>query len=281
MFFCNIIRETVTKSNINIWERKIKLLTINNLYKKILKRYQVSDINEYINLIKDNIDNSEKLKQITYVYEKNKENDIKEEKRKENERLKRLLLESTKYKDSNIKIRMLLKKDRKKAIELYIKFKILMEEDIEDSVDNVDDFILKNTIFGLFDNKELAGIIILDDSKYFKIDNSSSKIKTFYIQEMIVDDKYKGKGYGNLLINYAILKCPLDIEYISFMTMPSNNLMIKIAKRFNFILQELPSGDKKHSLLFIRNNDKLERELYTNLSYYKSKPSSLSIKTSS
>jgi GNAT superfamily N-acetyltransferase len=135
----------------------------------------------------------------------------------------------------------------------------------------IDDFIIKWTIFGLFENNVLAGIIILDYGREFKIDESpNEKVKTFYIQELIVDDTYRGKGYGNLLINYSILRCPKDIKYISYMTMPSNTNMIKIARKFNFKLQELPSGDKKHSLLYIRKNDRVERSLYEALSFYKS-----------
>jgi hypothetical protein len=120
----------------------------------------------------------------------------------------------------------------------------------------------------------MAGIIILDYSREFEIDDYQEKVKTFYIQELIVDEKFAGKDYGNLLINYAILRCPKDMDYISFMTMPSNILMKKIASRFNFNLQSKPSGDKKHSLLFIRINDRIERELNTNLSYLKSNSSS-------
>jgi Fe-S-cluster-containing dehydrogenase component len=84
------------------------------------------------------------------------------------------------------------------------------------------------------------------------------------------------KKYGELLIKYCILRCPIDKLYISFMTMPTNEQMIKIAKKFNFVLQSHSSGDKKHSLLYIRNNDKIERELYKNLAYIKSKSSVIS-----
>ena len=119
----------------------------------------------------------------------------------------------------------------------------------------------------------MAGIIILDYSREFHIDDFKEKVKTFYIQELIVDEKFAGKGYGNLLINYAILRCPKDMQYISFMTMPNNIPMQKIASRFNFKLQSKPSGDKKHSLFFIRINDKVERELHTALSHRKSSSS--------
>ena len=276
MFFCNIIREKVDNSNIDKWERKIRLLSLNNLQKKNLKRYEVDNINEYINLIKDSISNPLKLEKINEVYNKNKEKDILEEKKQEKEKLKKIIKNSYKYKDKNVKIRLLSKNYKNKAGALYIKFKILMEEDLEDALDNIDDFILKNKIYGIFENNELAGIIILEDSRLFKFNDLPEKINTFYIQELIIDEKFKGRGYGNLLINYAILICPENNEYISFMTMPTNLQMIKIAKKFNFVLQSYPSGDKKHSLLFIRNNDKIERDLYKNLAYIKSKSSIIS-----
>ena len=50
--------------------------------RKNLKIYEVEDINEYINLIKDSINNPLKLETINEVYNKNKENDILEEKNK-------------------------------------------------------------------------------------------------------------------------------------------------------------------------------------------------------
>ena len=41
--------------------KKLKFLSLNNLQKKNLKRYEVDDINEYINLIKDIINDPSKL----------------------------------------------------------------------------------------------------------------------------------------------------------------------------------------------------------------------------
>ena len=55
MFKCNVLQETVTPTNIEIWEKKIKTLTLNNLQKKILARYEVNSIDDYIELIKNNI----------------------------------------------------------------------------------------------------------------------------------------------------------------------------------------------------------------------------------
>jgi ribosomal protein S18 acetylase RimI-like enzyme len=274
MFRCNVLQEDVNETNIDKWIKRLKITTLNNLQKKILKRYDVSSINEYIELIKTNIDKKDKLTEINNLYIKNKNKDLEEEKQKETDRLNKLLKESVKRNNNDVKLRMLTDKDQKKAADLYIKFKTLMEEDTEEAYNYVEDFILKNIIFGIFDKKEMAGIIILDYSKSFKIDNMSSKVNTFYIQELIIDDKFRGKGYGNLLISYAILRCPKDMDYISFMTMETNIQMINIGRKFNFVRQITPSGDKKHNLLFIRTNDKIERDLYKNLSYKKTKSSS-------
>jgi len=215
-------------------------------------------------LIKSNIDKPSILNKISNLYEPNKTEELRLENEKETLRIKTLIKTSIKYKDSNVKIRMLVEKDTKKALKLYIKFKIIMEEDIEDAESYIEDFILKNLAYGLFEKNKLVGLLIIDESKKFLIDDKKSKVDTFYIQEMIVDDKYIGKGYGNLLVNYAILKCPYNKLYISFMTKPTNIGMFKIAKRFNLIKQDLSSGDKNHSVLFIIVNDKIERSIYKN-----------------
>ena len=274
MFKCNIIQENVSETNIKIWEKKIKSITLNNLQRKVLRRYEFTTIDEYIEYIKTNINNEEIIEELTRKYLKNKDKDLEEERERERERIERILKESEKRSDENVKIRMLTEKDEKKAVELYIKFKIMMEEDIENALLFVQDFILKNIIFGIFEKKVLAGIIIIEYGRKLLIDNYEEPVKTFYIQEMIVDEKYKGKGYGDILIKYAILRCPKDIDYLSFMTMPENIAMRKIGERNNFNLQMKPSGDKKHSLLFIRVNDRIERSLYKSLSYKKSTSSS-------
>lgn len=59
--------------------------------------------------------------------------------------------------------------DNKKAIELYQKFKIIINEDIENIEDYIEDFILKNLIFGIFKYDELLGFVIIDYSKKFNI----------------------------------------------------------------------------------------------------------------
>lgn len=275
MFNCKFAQMDVTSANIKIWENKLRTMT--HLIPKImLKRYGVNNIDEYKSLIKSNIDNQENLNKIKEVYDNNLKIAQKLAAEEQKVIIAKLVKESIKRANESVKLQMLTKRNYKKAKKLYIDFKTIMEENTEDANINIADFIIKNTIFGLFVDKELAGIIIIDKNKKFRIDNQPEKVETFYIQEMIIDHKYTGRGYGNLLINYAILRCPPEIKYISYMTMPSNKPMIAIGKKFNFILQERPSGDPKHSLLFIRENDKVERELHKNLSYISLKASSSS-----
>jgi len=264
----------VTPSNIKIWENKLRTMAF-TIPKTMLNRYDVANVDEYKLLIKSNIDDEESLNKIQQVYENKVKIARKLEAEEQKARIAKLVKESIKRANKNVKLQMITKRNYKKATQLYIDFKKIMEEDTEDAHKYMQDFIIKNLIFGLFVDKELAGIIIIDKNKKFKIDNHpDKKVETFYIQEMIIDHKYTGRGYGNLLINYAILKCPPEMKYISYMTMPSNKPMIAIGKKLNFVLQERPSGDPKHSLLFIRENDRVERELNKKLSYIASRTSS-------
>jgi len=264
----------VTPSNIKIWENKLRTMAF-TIPKTMLNRYDVANVDEYKLLIKSNIDDEESLNKIQQVYENKVKIARKLEAEEQKARIAKLVKESIKRANKNVKLQMITKRNYKKATQLYIDFKKIMEEDTEDAHKYMQDFIIKNLIFGLFVDKELAGIIIIDKNKKFKIDNHpDKKVETFYIQEMIIDHKYTGRGYGNLLINYAILKCPPEMKYISYMTMPSNKPMIAIGKKLNFVLQERPSGDPKHSLLFIRENDRVERELNKKLSYIASRSSS-------
>jgi GNAT superfamily N-acetyltransferase len=265
--FCLITQKDII--NIEKWEKEISHISLNNLQKKILRRYEVNNKDEYIDLIKKNINDKIKINEINKLYKINRYNERLKELIEEHTKALDIIKNSYKYKDKHIKIRLLTNTYKLNAVDLYRKFKIIMDEQFDDDNDYeyyIDDFILKNQLYGLFEKNILAGIMILDIKKF-------NIYKTFYIQELIIDENFRNKGYGNLLINYAILRCPYDIDYISYLTMPSNTQMINIGKKFDFILQQYPSGDKKHSLLFIRPNDKVERDLYKNLGYFKSKSS--------
>lgn len=267
MFKCNILQEDVSIDKIEKWEKKLRTTILNGLQKKMLKRYEIETIEEYIKLIKDNINNENILDDINRRYLINKSKDLEEENRIEEERIKRVMSESIRRSNINVKIRMLGDKDEKRAVELYLEYKKYMGEETDNIILFVQDYIIKNIIFGIFENKTMVGIIIIQNSRQFKIDNYEEKVNTFYIQELVIDEQFKGKGYGNLLINYAILRCPKDMDYIGYMTESTNQQMKKIGDKYKFILQKTASGDKKHTLLYIRVNDRIERSLYTSLSY--------------
>lgn len=251
----------VTKDNIKNWVTKMKhnISTPQLFYKK----YGVDNKDEYIKLIEDNIENQTKLNELDELFKKNSL--IIEEKNKkiEKERIKNLLEESSKRYNTNTKIRMLRESDEKKAIELYKQFKEDLNEDIDVVESYTNDFIIKNIMFGIFINKILVGLIIIQNNRDFKTDFSSKKIQTFYIQDIVIDRNYRNKGLAELLFHYILLRCPNDILYISFMTTPSNFAMQKLAKKYHFILQTEKSGDTKHCLLYIRKNDKFDIDYYS------------------
>ena len=268
MFYCNIVKEDVIF--IELWEKKINNLIktidkIPNLYKKILNRYEINNFDEYIKYIKKNFNNNDKLRELNLLYKENFSIEKKNEELNEKKRIKSLLLNSIKHYSSNVKIRILIKKDLLKIYPIYYDFKInYMKENItgKECIDFIDDFILKNKIYGIFENKILVGIIIFDEKKFY-IDNNSNKINTFYIQEIIIDKNYYCKSYGSLLITYAILICPTNLEFISFMTTENNKGMYKIASKFNFIKQEITSGDILNPSLFVIFNNSIDINLKT------------------
>jgi hypothetical protein len=246
---CPFTKINLTRSNLEKWEKTFKYPST-VISKRLLNYFEVSDISEYIKIIKDNIDN---LDDIFEKYEVNKQIAIENEEKQE-KLIYASLMKKSIYKISNkIIIRMLNPKDKINAYTLYKKFKDIIGDEYDDDyiISNIDDFILKNKIYGIFSHSILIGIMILD-IKYFKIDTSGSrKVKTFYIQEIIITEN--GKGYGNKLIEYAINICPISIKYISFMTTSDNLIMHKIGLKYGFIKQDITSGDIKHSSLFIKS----------------------------
>lgn len=278
MFFCNILKQQVNNDNIENWKKNIKLLIVRKggiipLFKKILKRYKFNDIEEYINFIESNINNQDELDRMNSLYELNLSKERKIEELNEKKRIGLTLLNSIKYHNADIKIRMLLEKDIPNICDLYYDFKINYLKEIhltqKECNEWIDDFILKNQIYGIFDKRFLTGFMICDYKK-FNMDFTENKEDTFYIQEIIIDKKFKGKNYGSLLITYAILICPPNLHYISFMTKEDNKAMEKIAKKFNFIKQEKSSGDPENPILYIRINNHIDRTFYNQLNYLKS-----------
>lgn len=273
MFFCNIIKEQIDESNIKLWNRKINFIIKNSgilpIYIKVLKRYEIDNFDDYINYIINNINNPTNLDKLNKLYKKNLLIEMENEEKIERTRRGLLLFNSIRYNSSNVRISLLINKDAPNIYPIYYEFKInYMKEDItiEESNDYVDDFLLKENIYGIFDHGLLVGIMICNNKKFY-IDNNSNKVNTFYIQEIIVNKNYHGKKYGYMLIKYAILLCPSDIEFISFMTTENNGAMHTIASKLDFIKQKISSGDNLNPSLFIRVNNKIDREIYNDLNY--------------
>ena len=133
----------------------------------------------------------------------------------------------------------------------------------ESLVSEIDDLILKNRLFGLYSDDLMVGFLIVRKSRYFKIDKVSDKVDTFYIQEVYIDKSMRGRKLGKILLDYAILICPINKKYMSLMTY-EGNIMVKIAKSYNFELQEGESECPVNKLFFIR---KMESEDFIKNSY--------------
>jgi len=277
MFVCKILNKNLKEfKDFETWEKKLKLQIkmtgIMPLYKKVLRRYEFKDFDDYINFIKDNFNNDKELDKLYSLYQTNFTIENEKEALEEKKRLGLLILNSLKYHSKDVKIRLLIERDAPNIYPLYQDFKInYMKEDIsnQDCNELVDDFIIKNKIYGIFENRKLVGIMFCIARK-FKIDNNEENIETFYIQEIIVDKNYNGKSYGSLLISYAILICPPEFEYISFMTSENNKGMERIASKLNFIKQEKSSGDLLNPSLFIRVNNVVDRKIHDSLNHLKS-----------
>jgi ribosomal protein S18 acetylase RimI-like enzyme len=126
----------------------------------------------------------------------------------------------------------------------------------ESIINDVNDYILKHQIYGLFSDDLMTGFLIIKKSRYFYIDSNSNnsgntKSNTFYIQEVYIDKNMRGRKLGKILLNYAVLLCPKNKKYISLMTY-EGNIMANIADSINFKLQERESECPVNKMLFIR-----------------------------
>lgn len=238
--------------NINLWERKINFEIIS---KKRLNYFNISDKKDYILLIKSNINNPDKLKEIYKLYKTNQiiASEVLEASEKQKQEL--LYINSISKINETTLIRLLLFSDNNNALDLYKEYK--QDNDLNDYIS---DYILKNQIYGIFINNILIGCVIINTKSFF-IDNDNKnenendeKIQTYYIQEIFITNDYKNMKYGEKLFNYIITKCPSNLKYISFMTKSDNKAMYKIAEKNNFILQKKLSGDINNPSLFIFKN---------------------------
>jgi ribosomal protein S18 acetylase RimI-like enzyme len=154
-----------------------------------------------------------------------------------------------------IVIRLVLNKNKDKfmAYLQYYNYKKLTKDTYTPNglVREIDDFILKNRLYGLYSDDLMVGFLIIKKSRYFKIDRVSDKVDTFYIQEVYIDKSMRGRKLGKILLDYALLICPINKKYISLMTY-DGNIMANIAKSYGFELQDEGSGCPVNKLFFIR-----------------------------
>ncbi len=157
--------------------------------------------------------------------------------------------------DTKVIVRLVLnnKKEKLMAYLQYFNYKKQTRETYDPKIiiDEVQDYILKHQMFGLFVGDLMMGFLIIKKSRKFDIDYEEEKVETFYIQEVFTDINMRGRKLGKILIDYALLLCPVNKQYVSLMTYEGNN-MTNIAISMGFVLQKKPSVCPVNKLLFIR-----------------------------
>jgi ribosomal protein S18 acetylase RimI-like enzyme len=256
----------VSKSNFKDWEKKFKFASsvpVHFLsYMDIsVDKKETIDVKKklYFERVKMFVDNNSGhlLNKLISV---NKSQSLLEEDKEEYNELMRLYNKSIKeYHDAHNKkivVRLVLRanKDRLMAYLQYYYYKIRTQDTYtpKSIVNEVDDFILKNQMYGLYADNLMIGFLIIKKNRAFIIDdNSKSNTDTFYIQEVYIDKSMRGKKLGKILLGYALLICPISKKYMSLMTYEGNP-MVNIAKSYDFVLQKKPSPCPVNKLMFVR-----------------------------
>ena len=157
--------------------------------------------------------------------------------------------------DTKVIVRLVLnnKKEKLMAYLQYFNYKKQTRDTYDPKIiiDEVQDYILKHQMFGLYVGDLMMGILIIKKSRKFDIDYEEEKVETFYIQEVFIDKNMRGRKLGKILIDYALLLCPVNKQYVSLMTYEGNK-MVNIATSMGFVLQKKASVCPVNKLLFIR-----------------------------
>lgn len=231
-FICPFTNLDLLKKDVNylLWERMIKFsYTINQ---KKLNYFSCENKEDYIDLIKNNKDDYETLKEIYENYKEKQRYEYLKLEEAENIKKNKKVLESIYILDDNPKIMIrLMSKYSNDVFELYKHYKINADEYKSDEQikEYIEQFILNYQIYEMLEDNILIGCVIHATKKI--------NIDTFYIQEIFINEKYRNKKYGTILFNYIIQKCPDELDYISFITKPENIAMYKIAAKYGFKLQ--------------------------------------------
>lgn len=259
----------IDSSNLDKWKKKLNYVTrvndnlllnldIKSFPKDVTRRKEL-----YFEKIKLFIDNKS-VNLLNNLISINRSNTDLIERREEYNDIMRKYNKSIKeYYDSHNKkiiIRQVLNvnKDRMMAILQYHNYKKGTQDTYtpKSIVSDVDDFILKNQLYGLYLDDLMMGFLIIKKTRNFNIDSNSSnsgnnKQNTFYIQEVYIDKSMRGRKLGKILLNYAVLLCPKNKKYISLMTY-EGNIMANIAASIKFKLQKKESGCPVNKMLFVR-----------------------------
>ena len=174
------------------------------------------------------------------------------------------------YKDNDGKtvvVRLVLNKNKDKMMAYlqYYNYKkhTKDEYDKKSIIAEVQDYILKHQIYGLYVGDLMMGFLVIKKSRAFNIDGTDDMVDTFYIQEVFIDTNMRRKKLGKILIEYALLLCPVNKKYMSLMTY-EGNIMAKIATDNSFVLQKKPSVCPVNRLLFIRTMNEEDFNKNTN-----------------
>ena len=114
------------------------------------------------------------------------------------------------------------------------------------------------------DRKLIHDAVTKENSKHIVITHGTdTMVDTFYIQEVFIDTNMRGRKLGKILIEYALLLCPVNKKYMSLMTY-EGNIMAKIATDKGFVLQKKPSVCPVNRLLLIRTMNEEDFNKNTN-----------------
>jgi ribosomal protein S18 acetylase RimI-like enzyme len=259
-----LTRMEVDASNIEKWKNKLKFVSA--IPNHLLLNMDIKPSNGSIQVKRDLYYDRVK----TFIGNKsghllnklitiNKSRRILEERKTEYNDIMRKYNKSIKeYKDKDGKtvvVRMVLNKNKDKMMAYlqYYNYKkhTKDEYDKKSIIAEVQDYILKHQIYGLYVGDLMMGFLVIKKSRAFNIDGADDMVDTFYIQEVFIDTNMRGKKLGKILIDYALLLCPTNKKYISLMTY-EGNIMARIATDNGFTLQKKPSVCPVNRLLFIR-----------------------------
>lgn len=261
-----LIKMKVSKSNFKDWEKKVNdRRTFPNYFLSYMDisvdKKESIDVKKklYLERVKMFIDNNSGHllnKLISVNQSRMLDEEDKEDYNKLMRRYNKSIKEYQYAHNKKIVIRLVLRtnKDRLMAYLQYYYYKIRTQDTYtpKSIVNEVDDFILKHQMYGLYADNLMVGFLIIKKNRAFIIDdNSKSNTDTFYIQEVYIDKSMRGKKLGKILLGYALLICPISKKYISLMTYEGNP-MVNIATSYNFVLQKKPSPCPVNKLMFIR-----------------------------